>query len=55
MKTFLLFLTVLSFLSCTTKDNRNWDGAQRQEAIEDERQFEQQDQLRNQFPGARTF
>ena len=50
-----LFLTFILICSCASKERRTeWDsGAQKQEATEDEMRYQQQEVLRNQFPGGR--
>ena len=55
MKYLMMLLVLFSSLSCATHEKKSWNGAQRQEALEDQTQFEQQDQIRNQFPGPRNF
>lgn len=55
MKYLMMLLIVLNFSSCSTGEKKSWDGAQRQEATLEEAQNEQQDQLRNQFPGHMNF
>jgi hypothetical protein len=53
MKILSLFLVLMALAGCSSK-NQNWDtGAKRQEASEQELRTQQQDVLRNQFPGAR--
>lgn len=44
-------LTILILVSCSSKQ-QSWDsGAQKQQAIEDDRRNEQQERIRNQLPG----
>lgn len=53
MKLLLLFPVMLSFFSCSSQER--WDTAQRQESIEDERRFDLDNRMGNQFPGGRGF
>lgn len=46
------FIMVTFILASCSSRQPSWDsGAQKQEAIEEETQAEQQERLRNQFPG----
>ena len=55
MKFIKWLLTVLVLISCSTKDSTWNGGAQRQEQTADEARKEQQEQIRNQFPGGRNY
>ncbi len=55
MKNLIMLMIVLSFSSCAGPEKKSWDGAQRQEAAEEESRYEQQDQVRDQFPQQRQF
>jgi hypothetical protein len=53
MKSIFIVLMTLFFSTCATR-NQSWDtGAKRQEAEEQAMKNQQQDILRNQFPGSR--
>lgn len=53
MKVFIVLMVIFILGACSTpRKSQSWDnGAQRQEAIEEETRNDQQDQFRNQFPG----
>jgi hypothetical protein len=55
MKYLKLLLTLLVLFSCSTNDSTWNGGAQRQEQTEDEAAKEQQETIRNQFPGGRNY
>lgn len=53
MDIFIMLLVCLALASCSSK-RQDWDtGASRQNASEQESKNQQQDILRNQFPGSR--
>lgn len=47
-----LLLTVLFLMSCSSVDE---SGAEKKQSMEDRSQYEQQQQIRNQFPGGRGY
>lgn len=52
MKNLMMSLMLGFLFSCSTgKDKTSWNGAQRQQMMEDNTQYEQQKELRNQQPG----
>ena len=54
MKYLKLVLTLLALISCSSHKS-TWNGEQRQEQTEDEARKEQQETIRNQFPGNRNY
>lgn len=56
MKIVIGVLSIFVLISCSSRQPSSWDdGAQKQEAIQEQTQVEQQETLRNQFPGARPY
>lgn len=57
MKILMIILSVFVLISCSSKKrDPSWDdGAQKQDSIQEQSEYEQQEQIRNQFPGGRNF